>query len=409
MSKDELAAFGPFVKGANNRLADHELGHDMLRQAENVVLSDAGRLSLRPGHEQVQAATEAHSLFATEADVLFAAGASLNRYNPDADTVTALRSDLGASPVAYVEVNGETFYSTDTVRGRVKAGVHREWGVDNPSGLPVLAAVAGALPEGGYQVFATFTNSNNEESGAGLASSITLTGGQGIAITGVPQPVSAEVEVINLYCTPPNGDIFYLLATLAVGTTSHTVLTGPVLGRQCRTQFLVPLPYASALAHAMGRIFGVADKYVFYTEPLAYGLCDRRKNWLPFAAAPTVVAGVEDGLYICADETYFWNGEQLREVLPYGAAFGSLAPMPDGGEWAWTWYSDRGQVVAGNGGQVKNLQEAMLAPEAASKGASMLYEADGMKQVVSLFQSRGVESGAKATSFVDMEVRRKAS
>jgi hypothetical protein len=409
-----LTTFGPFLKGVNNRLDDHEMPIDgengMLRQAVNVVLSDAGRLSLRPGHELLQPVTEAHSLFATESDVLFAAGSALNRYDDEADAVTVLRNDMGARHVAYVEVNGETFYSTDIVRGRVKAGAHREWGVDNPPSLPLLTAVPGALPEGRYQVFVTFTNSYGEESGAGLAAAVSLTGSnRGIAIAGIPQPASAEVTAVNLYCTPQNGDIFYLLASLAVGVTSYTVLTGPVLGRQCRTQFLVQLPYASALAHAMGRIFGVADKYVFYTEPLAYGLCDRRKNWLPFAEEPTLIAGVQDGLYVCADKTYFWNGETLREVLPYGAVFGSLAPLTDGGEWAWTWYSGRGQIFAGNGGQVRNLQEAMLAPESALRGASMLYEANGMKQVVSLFQTSGVESGTKAASFVEMEVRRAES
>ncbi len=35
MSKEAPVSFGPFVKGVNNRLADHELGSDMLRQAEN--------------------------------------------------------------------------------------------------------------------------------------------------------------------------------------------------------------------------------------------------------------------------------------------------------------------------------------------------------------------------------------
>ena len=408
MSKESATTLGPFVKGVNNRLGDHELDNDMLRQAENVVLTDAGRVKLRPGHELIQPATEAHSLFATENDVLFAAGSALNRYDADADVVTALRNDLGPTPVACTEVNGETFYSTDIVRGRVKSGAHRGWGVDNPPGLPVLTAVSGALPAGRYQVFVTFTNSYGEESGSGLAEAIELADNQGIAITGIPQPISGEVSFVNLYCTPQNGDVFYLLANLAIGITSYTVLTGPVLGRQCKTQFLVPLPFASALAYAMGRIFGVSDKYVFYTEPLAYGLCDRRKNWLPFVSEPTLIAGVEDGLYICADKTYFWNGEALREILPYGAAFGSLAPLPDNDEWAWTWYSDRGQVFAGNSGQVKNLQETMLAPESALRGASMLYEADGMKQVVSLFQTSGIEADAKATSFVSMEVRRKA-
>ena len=408
---DALVSFGPFVKGVNNRLDDHALAPDMLRQAVNVWLTDTGRLKRRQGYEAAYAAVDSRSLYATELDLLFASGANLLRYDPDLDTATTLRSDLSADDVvAYTEVNGETFYSSSTAMGRVLAGAHREWGVENPPGLPTLSAVSGAMYAGSYQAVTTFTNGNGEESGAGLATAITLAAGQGVQISGIPQPASAEVAQVNIYGTAHNGDVFYHLVSLPVGATSYTLLTPPSMGRRLKTQFMTRLPHGRVLASAIGRIFSATGRYVFYTEPLAYGLCNRRTNWLMYPADVTVMAGVKDGLYLVADKTYFVSlggeGVTQREVLPYGGAFGSLARTPEGN---WLWYSDCGVVLAGDGGQVKLLQEQQLSLDAAEIGATLYVEIDGMKQVVSLSRPKGFSTSAEAGSFVDMEVRRKAS
>lgn len=410
---DALVSFGPFVKGVNNRLDDHALAPDMLRQAVNVWLTDTGRLKRRQGHEAIYAAADSRSLYATELDLLFASGANLLRYDPDLDTATTLRSDLAADDVvAYTEVNGETFYSSSTAMGRVLAGAHREWGVENPPGLPTLSAVSGAMYAGSYQVVTTFTNGNGEESGAGLATAITLAAGQGVQISGIPQPASAEVAQVNIYGTAHNGDVFYHLVSLPVGATSYTLLTPPSMGRRLKTQFMTRLPHGRVLASAMGRIFSATGRYVFHTLPISNILCDRSKNWLMFPADVTVMAGVKDGLYVVADKTYFITPgadgalAPPREVLPYGGAFGSLAMTPEGN---WLWYSDRGVVLAGDGGEVRLLQEKQLSLGVAEVGATLYLEIDGMKQVVSLSQPKGFSTNAEAGSFVDMEVRRKAS
>lgn len=418
-TKAETVVFGPFYRGVNNRLDDYTLGseseedHDAVRQAVNVFLTDKGRLKRRQGHSLLESATDAHSLFASDNDVLFAAGTALRRFDPVAGASSALRTDLTAGqPVAYVEVNGETFYSNSVQTGRVLSGADREWGVRPPSGLLNLSTTAGALPTGRYQILATFTNAHGDESGTGLAAGIDVASPQGVSIAAIPQPVSAEVTAINLYCTQPNGDEFYLLASVAVGVTSYQLLVLPMLGRRLATQHLTQLPPGNVLAYTNGVIYSAVGRAVFHTIPLAYGLCNRAKNFLMFPDAVRIMAGVSDGLYVATEaRTYFLAGTDpkvmvQREVLPYGAAFGSLARTMRAD--IWTWYSDKGQVLAGPGGEVKNLQEKELALDPATTGASLHWEVDGMKQIVSLTNAGGFGANASVGDFVEMEVRRKA-
>ena len=412
----DLATYGPFLKGVNNRLPDAALAADMLRQAVNCTLDDAGRLKRRSGFDRLQVSADGHSLNAGDEGVFFVDGALLRSYNADLNSLSSIRSDLTiAAPMAWLPVNGEIYYSNAHQRGKIRSGALRDWGVEVPAGLPVLSTATGVLPEGRYEVLCTFVNEDGEESGAGLSTGITLASAAAIAVAGVPQPVSAEVVSVRVYMTPHNGEgVFYLAATLPVGMTS-TTLTSFFPSKELKTQFLVPPPAGNVLAYAGGRLFVASGRIVWYTEPFAYGLCAVYRNFMMFTADVTLMAGTKNGLYIAADKTYFLSDAdpdkaELRTIAPYGAAFGSLAPLPSQAtaSGVWTWRSDRGQVVADEAGGITNLQEAQLALRPCATGASVLLEEDGRKQIVSLGVPR-TDSSAEARDFVEMEVRRRAS
>lgn len=412
----DLAVFGPFTKGVNNRLSDSALGGDMLRQAVNCYLDDAGRLRRRDGHARVETAADGHSLYAEEEGIFFVDGTALRSYNAEADTVASLRSDLtSAARMAWLEVNGEVYYSNRHQRGKIRDGALREWGVEVPSGLPALIAGAGVLPPGRYEVLCTFSNDEGEESGAGRSTGITLAADGSIQVSALPQPASAEVEAINVYMTPTNGaGVFYRAVAVAVGTASVT-LTSFDPTKELKTQFMVPPPAGNVLAYAGGRIFVADGKIVWYTEPYALGRCAVQRSFMMFKDDVTLMAGTKNGLYIAAGKTYFMSAAdpataELDVRLPYGAAFGSLAPMPTyaESEAKWTWRSDRGQVVADENGKITNLQDAQLALDPCATGASALVEVDGMKQIVSMGVPKA-DSAAEARDFVEMEIRRRAS
>lgn len=412
----DLAVFGPFTKGVNNRLSDAALGGDMLRQAVNCYLDDAGRLRRRAGHARVESATDGHSLYAGDEGIFFVDGAALRSYNAEADTVASLRADLtSAARMAWLEANGEVYYSNGHQRGKIRDGALREWGVEVPSGLPALTAGAGVLPPGRYEVLCTFSNDEGEESGAGRSTGITLATDGAIQASVLPQPTSAEVVAINVYLTPTNGaGVFYRVASVAVGTASVTITSFDPT-KELKTQFMVPPPAGNVLAYAGGRIFVADGKIVWYTEPYALGRCAVQRSFILFKDDVTLMAGTKNGLYIAAGKTYFMSAAdpataELDVRLPYGAAFGSLAPMPTYAEAdaKWTWRSDRGQVIADENGKVTNLQDAQLVLDPCDTGASALIEVDGMKQIVSLGVPKA-DSAAEARDFVEMEVRRRAS
>lgn len=412
----DLAVFGPFTKGVNNRLSDSALGSDMLRQAVNCYLDDAGRLRRRDGCTRVETAADGHSLYAGDEGVFFVDGAALRAYNTEVGTVASLRTDLtAAARMAWLGVNGEVYYSNGHQRGKIRDGTPREWGVEVPAGLPALAAGAGVLPPGRYEVLCTFSNDEGEESGAGRSAGITLATDGSIQAGTLPQPTSAEVVAINVYMTPTNGaGVFYRAGSVAVGTTSVTLATFDP-AKELKTQFMVPPPAGNVLAYAGGRIFVADGKIVWYTEPYATGRCAVQRNFMLFKDDVTLMAGTKNGLYIAAGKTYFMSAAdpataELDVRMPYGAAFGSLAPMPTyaEAEAKWTWRSDRGQVVADENGKITNLQDAQLVLDPCATGASVLVEVDGMKQIVSLGVPKA-DFAAEARDFVEMEVRRRAS
>ena len=98
--------------------------------------------------------------------------------------------------------------------------------------------------------------------------------------------------------------------------------------------------------------------------------------------------------------------ERLVEILPYGAVLGSSARSDN--STSVMWFSARGLVVGGAQGQVKNLQEDALAVRPGRKGAALLREEDGMRQVISsVFGAE--DTRAAARSFMVAEIVRKES
>lgn len=407
------AVYGPFTDGVNNRLSDEQLGPTMLRQAVNCALSNTGHLSLRDGYTLVKARSNAHSLHADSSGVYYVDGETLYSYNPATGTESALRTGMTLdAPMAAINVNGDVYWSNGHQRGKIVAGVLKDWGVEIPSGIPTVATSgAGMLDAGRREVLCTFVNSLGEESGAGLSAGVTLTGSAGVLVSNLPQPTSAEIVSINVYMTPANGGVFYRAASVAVGVTSVSV-TSLAPSIELATQFLTPPMPGTVLAYVAGRMYIASGNIVWYTEPFTYGRIRPSRNFMMFPAPVTLMAGVQDGLYIAADKTYFLSGTDpnaaaLTVVLPYGAAFGSLAPIPIMPN-TWTWRGDRDQVMASNGGQVKNLQQDDLALAPCSTGASLFYEIDGGQQILATGVPKP-EFYAEASDFITMEVRRKGA
>jgi len=187
-----------------------------------------------------------------------------------------------------------------------------------------------------------------------------------------------------------------------------------------KTLLFDSMPACKHIEYFNGRLLGVTDFGVVYSEPLRYGLTNLAKNYLPYASPVTMVKAVVDGFYIAADKTYFvkfasGNATQIYEdsgspvqevVLPYGAVEGTGGDMPNGTDVYW--FSKRGIVIAGNSGKVTNIMEAAVAVDEFASGASIYREQDGAKHIVSALSEQGQTSALRAFDYVSAEVIRAA-
>lgn len=404
MDISEPVAIDGFPVGVNNLAPDYALPQGAMRDGQNIDIYDNGKFRRRKGSTKKMSATSSHSLWHDpknpNPDVnYYVSGTSLYSLRENAGTLTSslLVAGLAAGRrLSYVYVNGDVFWTNGIASGRIRNGVNVGWGVEAPSRKPILtASVGGALYAGTYQVVLTYRNSLGEESGTDGAVSVAVPDNGKIVLTGLAAPLSADVIQTCVYATSANGDVFHKIATIPSGSSTCTITTVANATTALKTQFLQPMLPGDRIAHLHGVIYVAVGPYVFHTEPLRYGLCNINENFYTFPADVTEILAVPDGLYVCADKTYFLSSPATPDVvqkvvLPYGAVHGTGTYLPN--SMAVAWFSPRGQVVAVESGQVKVTTEANYMPGTMSYGASIVREKNGLKQIINTVQQSAKSS-----------------
>ena len=191
----------------------------------------------------------------------------------------------------------------------------------------------------------------------------------------------------------------------ATGPTPAWTDAQPVVLRD--VQYL-PMPAGRIVAHHINRLLVANGSTLFYSEPFTPNLYDEAKGFVIFPARITLVVPVEGGVYVAADQTYFIPGgfpaQGMRAVLPYGALERSSGLVPNSK--SVHWMSPRGVITGTADGTVANLQEAHIAIQPATHGASIFTERDGMRQIIAALTDPG-ETRSAVGDFADMEVVRK--
>ena len=409
---------GPWPAGMNNIAPEHALptskyGRTIAaRNAVNVDFDDSGKVRRRKGFTPFASIVGAHSLWSgvgAGAAAFFVAADVL--YSFDGATSHALGAvNTGGDRLAYEGVNASVYFTCPMARGMVRGGVLMPWGVEVPTTPPTLAVSAGNLDAGKYFAAMTYVLADGRESGASQLMSASLDAPGGFAVVAMPVPLAAEVVKKRLYLSTADGDVLYLAMEAAPSDQFAAIGSAPS-GNELRTAYLSPPPLGHALAHLDARLFIADGNIVWYTEPHDYDHVDTRKNFYQFGADVSVLAAVKDGLYVCADRTYFIpgaggkNAEQL-EVLDFGAFAGTAQRVPKSNDSIWM--SERGPVVATAGGSVEVLSADSLSPGKMEGAASLVRESDGLRQFITV--GRAAEgSSLQASSYADAEVVRKAN
>lgn len=185
-------------------------------------------------------------------------------------------------------------------------------------------------------------------------------------------------------------------------------------------------PNAAALAAYRGRIYLAQGPALWATELYLYDLVDKTKNFIQFEDDITMLAAVDDGIYVgTTTNLYFLSGtfaEGLKQstVMGVGVIPGSLTsvpyvkvdprarggnPTPEGQ--GPVFMTAAGVVVGMPGGTVYNLTQDHVVFPVAVRAAAMYREDQGTNSYVAVTDSAGGPSAnARIGDYVDAQIVR---
>lgn len=368
------------VLGLNNRLPPSRMETVLpnrakaswLRVATNIDVSGGGLIRSRQGYQSLQAG-DFHSLWTDGSHAYGVRDGDLVKLDARTLAAMVLVPGLGPAAVSFVRLpDGMVYWSNGLRIGRLAGEVSRALITPTPNPVPVAQAVPGSLPAGRYQVCFTALGVDGE-SASTEPQVLDLPEGSGMAFHGL----TAETLV---YATGPDGEVFNEVGR----QPSYLSLSNT--GAVCSTFMLTPMPPGHQLTYYRGSLLAARGNLLYLSEPYRYGLLNLGRAFIPFPAEVTLVVPCEDGLYVCADKTYWIAGDPLAPaatpvvVLPYGGLRGSAAFDPD--EQTAYWQSPLGLVSAKPGGQISTPQESALTFRGARSGATLVREHMGDKHVL---------------------------
>jgi hypothetical protein len=199
-----------------------------------------------------------------------------------------------------------------------------------------------------------------------------------------------------------------------------TETLGAIRGRQ-----LTAPPNATCLEAYKGRIYMGAGPVIWATERWNYDRVDRTKNFLPFEADVTMIASVDDGLYVgTTNELLFLQGTledgfKLTHIIASGVIPGSCVlvpyskaipqarsgPVPEGS--GPLFMTAAGIIVGMNSGNAFNLTQDHVAFPSATRAAALYREDQGANSYVAVADSAGGPvANARIGDYVDAEIVR---
>lgn len=191
-----------------------------------------------------------------------------------------------------------------------------------------------------------------------------------------------------------------------------------------RGKLLGPPPMATEIEYYKGRIWLAAGKTLWATELYLYNYIDKTRNFFQFEHDITMLAAVDDGLYVGTEGgVYFLSGtltEMHRELkMTARAVPGSKqrcpaslvhpdarqGPFPESE--AVLFLTDEGICTGTVGGRIYNLTHKSVALPRATTAAGLFLEDAGATRYVAAADSGG-DPGANARigDYVSAEIRR---
>lgn len=363
--------------GLNNRLplarmdapTETDSSPAWLRVAENIDLSAGGFVRRRKGYSLTDGGAW-HSLWSDSLDAYGVLNGDLVRVDIETLAHSVVATGINSSRVSYVRLpDGFVYWSDGQQIGRIDGNTARKAATPKPNPVPIAFSEAGSLPAGRYQVMFTEI-SEDGESGSTEPTVLDLADGGGIGFAGLTPSTL-------VYVTAPDGDIFN-----EVGQGSYLTLNND--GGTCNTFMLSSMPAGHSLSHFKGSLLVASGNWLYISESYRYGLFNLNRGFIPFPAPISVVVPCEDGVYVCADKTYWLPGDPLATtpvvILPFGALPNSAAFDAD--TVTAYWQSKDGLIIGKPGGNAAAAQEDALQFSKAASGFTWVRDQLGEKHIV---------------------------
>ena len=162
--------------------------------------------------------------------------------------------------------------------------------------------------------------------------------------------------------------------------------TDTYVGPETTRQFF-PAPIGQHLATYMGHMFIAEGVILWYSEPYAYGLYDKARNFVQFQSRIILVEPVEDGIYV-SDKKNIWfiSGDKPKDykahkltsypALEWSAAIDRIEVAKQGYDMPGLgvlFASTKGAMLGLPGGRLINLTEnKVVYPPLGSRGAGLI-------------------------------------
>ena len=411
-------------RGLRNTTSPERFRPGDMATALDVEIDDTGRVLSRRGMTLLSA-TPAHSLYANATVAVLVEGSTLKALEADFSR-TPLRTLSTSAPVSYDTLQDTVYFSNGVDTGRLVGRTPLQWGVTVPVGQPVATPIVGSLPAGRYMYALTFLRADGHESGTGIAGAIDLPAGSGIMFTSAEVSTNPEVSDKILYLSSPNGEVLFRARTVPNGQTTISYASGALdLTLPLTTQHAGPPPPGTTVRVFNGHACVVSGDTVWFSDAYNLELFRLDTQFLRFPGQVALFECVNDGLYVATTDlagddaetgggTWYLAGsrpdqEKSTQVFDYGAIPGTgvrtLASYFDTktsdeggaiepGTPAVVWASRHGVCVGFDGGQVRNLTEAMYSFSIAQRGAGVVRQARGFMQYLSVLRGSGAVNNA---------------
>lgn len=395
----ERKPIGPFVQGMNTLSDETALPETQCRSAKDVDIDKDGNYGRRQGFTNIVPLINVHSLYPSKSSA-YIFGCQKNNLGIF-DLVNQNFTPLAVMPSAFLtswtELDDNIYASNPAFNCRFESESFtvNPVAVPLPGGITIDPSTNGGMEGGTYTVAYSIVDSAFEESPLSEEVQIEVPDGGGIAIVGVPYDGSSNIRI---YASQRHGEELYRLIDAPMIAAEFLIGIAELryAGSQPETRFLEELPYGHFIEAHGSRLLVAFDNFLGFSNSFRPHLWDPRHNFIPFETIVTMLASVDDGVFI-SDTTgvKFLRGDDpeqftVKDVDSNPAVYGSAVVVPGSHfndelsqyDKIVVWLSKTGHQAGLPNGSVLRLNPGQLDLPHYSVASSTFTKKDGIKRVL---------------------------